>query len=644
MIIFLISLLGVILTIFLYLRNLAQAPLRIASLIILYLLLTGFVISVPMKETSNPPALLIDNSASVSRYFPTVMQKTDDIGFPHSRFFFSESLYETAPHLDSAAGMFTDITGAITEISKTNPSAILLVSDGNHNYGSSPLSMIENIDIPIYCFAIGAEAEKDAAITEVNYPEYAFVGDSVHVEAIIQSQGFEAGAANIHLISLQKKREQKKSFPLSNIKAKTKVDFWVNTRQKGEEKFLLRIKPQPGEETYENNEFEFALKVLKERLKVVYYTEHLSFNTKFILRTLEQDNQVEYLALSKIGKEAYRNLNTQEKVALPEVSGFDVLILDNVALNRLPWIEVEEYVKRGLGVLCIGTIEGYTDMWRDILPIATTGLPLKGKHHISIVEPFSCLSPGQEYPPFTFINRVMSIKENAVIIARVNDIPIITYRNYGQGIIFQINAVDIGTWQFIQHGLTQKDLLACLLVDIVRFISPEGKNKRLVLKSMRTNYTIGETIELTAQSYDRSFRRVGGGDFFIEFDDKRIPFFEVSNGIYKASFVAEETGIFHLEASGQLNEETLRSDVLEIKVSTRHVETERGLNREFLQMLSSETGGEYHSIDELDTFEISSPEEKHVLRKMNLDAPLSYIMLLCLLAIDWFLRRRQGII
>ncbi len=644
MIVFLISLVGIILTIFLYLKNLAQAPLRIASLVILYLLLTGFVISLPMKETHNPPALLIDNSVSVSRYFASVVQKADKIDFPHSRFFFSESLYRTTPHGDSAAGLFTNITGAITEISKMNPSAILLISDGNHNYGSSPFSIIENIDIPIYCFGIGAGTEKDAAITEVNYPEYAFVGDSVNVEAIIQSHGFEAGEANIHLISLEKKKEQKKSFPLSNVKAKNTVAFRIYPRQKGEDKFLLRIKPQPGEETYENNEFQFSLKVLEEKLKVLYYTEHLSFNTKFILRTLEQDDRVEHLALSRVGKDTYRNLSTQEQVALPDVSEFDVLVLDNVALNKLPWINVEENIKQGLGVLFIGTIENYTSSWRDILPMNTTGIPIKGKHQITVVEPFSCLSPGEEYPPLTFINRVANIKENAVIIARVNNIPVIAYRNYGQGIIFQINGADIGTWQFIQHGLTQKDLLACLMADVVRFISPERKHRRLILKSMRTDYTIGETIELTAQSYDRSFRRTGGGDFFIEFDDKRIPFFEVSNGTYKASFVAERGGVFHLEASGRLNEETLSSDTLEVKVSTRHVEIERGLNREVLQALSSETGGEYHSIDELDTFKISLPKEKQTLRKMNFDSPLSYIVLLCLLAIDWFLRRRQGII
>ncbi len=631
-------------TIFLYLKNITQAPLRIVSFIILYLLITGFVLSLPVKEKSSPPALLIDYSASMTRYFPAVVQQTKRIGFPHSRFFFSESLIEAVPEGTLPAGTYTDITRAVRETSKMQPSAILLISDGNHNYGSPPFSIIENVDMPIYCFGVGTETRMDAAIIDVNYPEYAFMGDSVNVEVIVQSQGFEGGEGDIHVLSIQKKSEHKKSFLLSAVKAKNKLDFWIHTSQLGEEKFLVRLKPQPGEETYENNEFEFSLKILKDRLKVLYYTEHLSFNTKFVLRALEQDDRVEFLALSQIGKDRYHNLTTQQQVAIPELNQFDVLLLDNVAFQRLPWKDADTYLKQGLGIACIGTIENYTNSWREVLPITTAGLPLKGKHRITIVEPFSCLTPGDEYPPLTYINRVMSIKENAVIIAEVDNIPIIAYSNYGQGIIFQISGVDMGTWHFIQHGLTQRNLLLCLMSDIVRFISPEGKHKRLILRSMRSDYLIGETIELTAQSYDPLFRRAGGGDFFIQFDGKRIPFFEVSKGIYNASFVAERSGVFRLAASGKLNTETLGSNELEIKVSSRPVEIEQGLNQEVLQTLSSETGGMYYSIDDLDTFEIPVSQERHTVKRLNLDSPISYIVLLCLLVIDWFLRRRQGIV
>ncbi len=645
MIVLLISIIAIGLTILLYYKNLARVPLRILSLIILYLLITGFVLPVRLKKESNPPALLIDYSASMARYFPTIVQKTDAIDFPHSRFFFSESLFSTMPENGLPSGKFTDITGAILKVNKMHPSAIILISDGNHNYGAAPFAMLEDLDIPVYCFGVGTETKRDLAIIDISYPEYIFVGDSVHFEVTVQSQGFEGGRGSIQLTSTQKKREQKRTFLLSDVKAKNKIDFWVYASQLGDEKFFVRLAPQPGEETYENNEFEFSLRVLKKKLKVFYYTEHVSFNTKFILRALEEDNHVNLLALGKIDKKTYQNLNTnQRQMTLPELDGFDVLLLDNIGLDKLPWQDIEKFLKRGLGILCMGTIEGHTEIWRDILPINTSGSPIKGIHQITVIEPFSCLAPGDDYPPLTYINRVMGVKDNAVIIAEANHMPIIAFRGYGQGIIFQINVVDIGTWQFIQLGLKQKNLLSCLITDIVRFISPEGQHKRLALKSLRKDYTIGETIELTVQSFDRSFKRTGGGDFYTEFDKKRIPFFEVAKGVYKASFVANKSGHFQLKASGKLNEEALSSDELEIRISTRAIEIEQGLNRQFLQTLSAETGGLYYSIDGLDTFNISLPKDHYMLKKINIDSPISYFILFALLAIDWFLRRRQGII
>lgn len=645
MIVLLISIVAVGITVLLYYKNLSLAPLRIISIIILYLLITGFALSVKFQKESNPPALLIDYSASMAKYFPIVAQKIDEIDFSHSRFFFGESLYKTLPEKDSPFGKFTDITGAISKVNKQQPSAIILISDGNHNYGKSPLSIIEDLDIPIYSFGVGSEYQRDLEIVDVSFPEYAFIGDSVEIEVIIQSKGFEGGKGRIQLKSIQKKKDQNKSFPLSEVKAKNKIHFWVYVSQPKEEKYLVRLAPQPGEENYENNEYEFSLRILEKKIKVLYYTEHLSFNTKFILRTLVQDSHIDFQSLAKISKEKYLNLTkNQKQITLPTLDKFDVLILDNINLNILPWDGIEKLLKKGLGILCMGTIEGYTHLWRDILPINTTELSVKGNHQIKIIEPFSCLVPGDDYPPLSYINRVVEVKENAVIIAEANHMPIIAYRGYGTGMVFQINGVDIGTWQFLELGMKKRNLLSDLMSDIIRFISLTRQNKRLVLKSLDKEYSIGEQIDLTLQSFDRNFKFAGGGDFYIEFGKKRIPFFEVNKGIYKASFIVEESGNFQLKASGKLDEEKLSSNELKIKISARKIEIEQSLNQDFLQTLSAKTGGKYYSIEELNAFKISVPKENHIFKKIDFDSPVSYILILCLLAIDWFLRRKRGII
>ncbi len=645
MIVLLISIVAVGLTIFLYYKNLYMAPLRILSLIILYLLITGFTLSLKLKEEGNLPAVLVDYSASMARYFPSVMHGVDGIDFSHSRFFFSESLFRGVPEDSSPSGRFTNITRAIVEVNKLEPSAIILLSDGNHNYGNAPFTVIEDMKIPVYCFGVGAETKRDVAIVDVMYPDYGFVGDSVTIEVIIQSKGFEGGEGSVELESAQKKAEQSKSFSLSDIEAKQNIGFSVYGSQPGEEKFLVRLVPQPGETTYENNEYEFSLHTLKKKMKILYYTDHVSFNTKFILRALGEDTYADVEPLGKLSKNNYFNFAiNQKQTTLPALNEFDILLLDNINCATLPWTDVEKNLKRGMGIFCLGTIEGHTDLWRDILPLVTVGAPIKGSHQIEVIEPFSCFMPGEEYPPFSYINRVTDVKENAVVIARANQIPIIAYRGYGAGMVFQIIGADIGTWQFLQEGLKQKNVLSCLMADITRFISPTGQNKRLILKSVQRDYTLGGTIDLTLQSFDHNFKLTGGGDFYLEYAKRRIPFFEVGDGIYKTSLTAEESGNFHLKASGSLDEEKLVSNELEIRVLAHTIEIDEGLNRQFLQTLSAETGGKYYSIDELGTFNLPLPKEHQIVKKFTFDSPLSYLVIVCLLAIDWFLRRRRGTI
>ena len=645
MTVFLISLVAIGLTILLYYKNLGLAPLRIFSIIILCLLITGFALSLKLKKRYNPPAVVIDYSPSMSRYLPNVLKKTDSIDFAHSRFFFSESLLIEEPEDSTPFGKFTDITGAILKVKQVDPCAIILISDGNHNFGNPSFSAIDNLNIPIYSFGVGEEKQKDVAIFDISFPEYAFVDDSVKLEVTIQSRGFKGGKGKIQLKSTKEKIDQIKYFPLSEQQAKNNIDFYVHITQPGEEKFLIRLAPQSGEQTYKNNEFEFSLKILETKIRVLYYTEHLSFNTKFILRVLRQDVHIDFQATAKMNKSKYLNLMTNEKqISVPELEKYDVLILDNANLYKLPWHNVSKSLKQGLGILCTGTFNAYTDPWREIIPINTTNISVKGNHPIKIKEPFSCLVPGDDYPSLAYVNRVLGITDKAVIVAEANNIPIIAYQGYGKGKVFQINGVDLGTWQLLLMGLKQKDLLSCLMADIIRFISPTAKNKRLILRSLKRNYMIGEVIDLSLQSFDRNFTPLGNGDFYLEFNDEKIPFFEVAKGIYKTSLIAKNNGNFILKASGELNEEVLRSNELEIDILPQTIEIEQGLNKEFLQTLSVKTKGSYYSINELKNFEVTAPKERRILRKIGVNSPISYFVILCLLAIDWFLRRKQGVI
>jgi len=640
---FSISFIALGLTVLLYYKTLALVPLRIISIIIFYILITGFVLSYTVNKRRNPPVLLIDHSASMANHIDDLNEPLSKIQFAHDKFYFGETLYADPTNDTLLSSRFTDIGQALNNICKKEPTFIMLVSDGNHNYGHFPFSEIKEFGIPVYTFGLGSERIRDVAIIDVMYPSYVFIDDSIKIEVIVESQGFAGGSA-LATLRCDGKRMQKPLL-LSEVKAKTSLEFWVKVNQPEKTKVLIDVARQVEELTYENNQIEFSLKVFQRKTKVVYFTDHLSFNLKFLIRNLSEDAFIDFVPFAKINENTVMNLTTNKQIQnLPRLDDVDVMILDNVDLKNLPWTDIEEKLKRGMGLLCIGSIQGQTTDWNEILPITTSGSVVKGNFPLKINETFSCLIPGDDYPPLVAINRVLGIDDKAIIIALSNNIPVIAYHNYGTGTVFQINAVAVGTWHFVQLGLKQKDIFTVLIGDIIRFLSPVGKNKRLFLTTLYSIYDIGEVVSLKLQSYDQNYRLASGGDFVFEYNRTQIPFFEIGTGIYEASFIPKQAGDIFVKASGKLNNEELTSNTLKLHVAGTLTETDKGLNKHFLKTLASETSGKYFDFNEITEFE--PPLDKPVRRsvKLDFDSPISYILILVLLAIDWVIRRRRGII
>jgi hypothetical protein len=347
----------------------------------------------------------------------------------------------------------------------------------------------------------------------------------------------------------------------------------------------------------------------------------------------------------KQGSGEYRRLhNVNEITTTPDITAFDVVILDNVNIGKIPWNNLPELVDKGKGILLTGSIEDINEQYRDIVPINTTGGRLEGKNQIQIVEPFSALT-GSDFPPVGRVNRVVGSKQDATIIARSNNLPVIGFRQNGQGRIFQICIGDLGTWNFLLRGVKNKDLLNILIDDIVRFLSPQGSHTRLVLDMKQRDCQVGETAQLILQSYDRSFRSTGGGDFFLIADDQRIPFYETQEGVYEADILLQREGKQSILAMGELDGEILTSNTIDIDVKSRSDEAEHRLNRTLLESIAARTNGRILMLEEL--YEAAPEPSVREVRKetkvISLNTPLVYFSVLIMLAIDWILRRRRGI-
>jgi hypothetical protein len=636
-----ISAAAILITFFLYYRKPAQLALRIAAITLIYLLITNFTLRIKRESPPDNPVVVIDHSMSMKNRITQILKTVTSVDVLNEIYFAQESLL--TKQQPAQMGGYTDLSGTIKRAGKLKPAPMILISDGNHNFGISPVSNTEEFDFSIYTYGVGEEMLRDVAINDVSYPNYSYAGDSVQIEAIIETGGFQAGTCDIALQSATGNDIAVQSLPLSSVTAENNLTFSHLVVEPGTLQLKISANPQANETSYDNNEYTFYLNVLEEKIAVLYYTDHISFTTKFLMQSLKENPNISISAIARFGSNDYRSIPSGNKLAvLPDLHDYDVLIFDSVNLERLPWHNIPESVASRKGIILMGTLDGINTSWREIMPISTAIGVLQGTYRVDVIEPFSVLTP-ENNPPVKNINRAVTAKEDAVIIARTGNLPIIGYRVQERGKVFQICIVDIGPWSFLRSGVKGEGFLQNLLGDVVRFLSPLGQHERLVLSTKDRDHILGATVNLELQSYDRNLQRVGGGDFFLVLEDDKIPFYETRMGQYEARFLARDTGRISVQAQGELSGEHLTSDILQINISSRSIENERRLNRALLQRIAAASNGEFHTLDELEDFVMPDISPRKAIQLISLDSPISYFLVLGLLILDWIIRRRRGV-
>jgi len=611
--------------------------LRIFAVIFLYLLITNFSIHFRKTVELSPPVLLLDFSPSMKDHIIRILSEVDSIRFKYKKFFFCESVYTDTSGIKPR---FTNITSALRYGEEHTPSSIILISDGNHNYGPAPDDILENFKTPVYCFGAGDKSINDQSIVNVFYSDYAFRNETTAVEAVIETKGFGGRMGRVCLKS--DGMEVVKDFRLSENLTHQSVEFKIVPNKIGEQKFKISLTPQVGESDYNNNEYNFTIKTFERKIMVLYYTDHPSFNTQFITNSLKKNIDIECSELVRISNSKYYTKGRYINNGEIELKQFDIIIFDNIdgSLN----MDLKDFLNQGKGILITGNISGIDNILNDILAFPVAGGQIVEELPLKILSPFSILTPIEEYAPVSKINRALGINKNTTLIARAGEYPLIGYRKVGNGFVFQINVPELGVWHFTQLNLNNKDILNPLIKDALRFLSPYGKSERLLLRTAKNQYRIGEQIRFELKSYNQNLSPGSGGEFYLNFQNKKIPFFEIKPGVYEVSLFSEKSGEFSVFAMGNLNNDTLKSNKLDLKIVEVESEPAELINEQLLEQIALKTRGGYYDISQLKEFHPPERQKRYEVVKFSFDRPVFYFLIFALIVIDWVIRKKGGMV
>lgn len=178
------------------------------------------------------------------------------------------------------SGKKTDISSFFHTVEsayyRKNLGAVVLLSDGIANTGSSPLYAAQKIKAPIYTVAMGdTTPTRDALIAKVNYNKTVYLNNVFPIEILVKAQDMAGKSATLTLYEDGiKVMEQPVHYSGSSHVQWVKTSF--EARKAGLHTYKMNLSVADGEITPLNNTCTIAIQVLDKRKKVaiVYASPH----------------------------------------------------------------------------------------------------------------------------------------------------------------------------------------------------------------------------------------------------------------------------------------------------------------------------------------------------------------------------------
>ena len=282
----------------------------------------------------------------------------------------------------------TDLLGALQAAasgaggSTRKLAGALVVSDGADNarladgLGPEARAEVRALGVPVNAVAVGRAAPRDLAIERLAVDDFAFVRNTVTVEATLRARGFADEEVRVVL-----RREgavvASSTVRLERGKDRYTVPLSFAPDATGTFVFTVAAPVLPGEAVAENNARSFVLRVIRDRVRVLLVAGRPSWDVRFLRGLLKQDPNVDLVSFFILRSNADDPGPQQELSLIPfpvqEIFGdqlrtFDAVLFVNFAYAPYRGLEIErflpnlrDYVRNGGALAMVGGEQSFGD-------------------------------------------------------------------------------------------------------------------------------------------------------------------------------------------------------------------------------------------------------------------------------------------
>lgn len=678
------------------------------------------------QSLKNSIAVLLDNSKSLSiKTFPNEIPRIDLIknalrdnasyfenlskDFNVDYFFVSDELEKVSagavkgnyrPHRP-----FTSLTPVFDALLKRYPDQSLkgafLFSDGadltqdSNAISKNLLARLKGL--AVHTLQTGTnEGFKDLAVESTSVADFGFVEQPIQISLTVFSSAM--GNRNVPLVL--KEGNHILVSKIIEVREDTKryeVELEFTPKKVGKRIYTLSLPKFADEFILTNNEREFEIDVVRDRIRVLHLNGRPSWDSRYLREVLAHNPKVDLLSffiLRNMGDNVEASTSELSLIPFPSnllfddyLSSFDLVVFQNFKYD--PFIDkkyldnIRKYVENGGAFLMIGgdlSFQGGSyarTSIEEILPVNFEGnesayveeafSPTLNKefslHPILRLEknPKNNQEAWQSLPPLQGLNRGLRPDKKAHVLAQYVQkgkpaTPVLVTGNFGKGRTALLATDSVWNWNFRNVGEGGSGrYFQRFWSNVIDWLIAEPETQRLQLETDKDRYREGEQVLIKFKMLKKNYQpakavtinltvkpleKKSGEEVELITDEQGegvLPFLPAEEGFYKAQIQANLEG-------ESLTGETMFSAIKDT------AEFERPLvNEALLRKISVVTGGRHHVLngkDDFSSYSFANPDvqvNSHSRTFSLWDNWWAYGLLVGFLVMDWYLRRKSGL-
>lgn len=545
------------------------------------------------------------------------------------------------------------------EYANRNVGAVILATDGIFNKGANPLYELQSIKAPVYTIALGDTIPKrDAVIANVSYNNIVYLGDVFTAE--VQIKVFDGDGETVSLgLDKDKKIVQKQHIGVKGKSFVKAIPLKIKADKVGLQKFTVEISPLPNEVTTKNNSQNFYIEVIDGSQKVLLAAAAPHPDVAVLKEAIANNKHFEVtLALAdKLNSIDPKAFDVIILYQLPDVGGISKAFLKKVSSLQKPiWFIVGGQTE----------VPGFNKFQKIVSLNATNGslqevYPVLGQNFTAFSLAQSDAKTIGNLDPLLVPFGKMTVTANAtaVLNQRIGkkqmNLPLWFFVNEGtQKLGFLMGE---GLWRWKLNEAQSEDstgFVKDLISKTVQYLSVKDDKRRFKITPSKPSYEENEEVVLNATLYNESYQPTNEPEVNLVLknqDGKTFNYiFSKTELGYQLKIGNLPTGSYTFVGSTALGKEKLKASGGFYVTAVLAEYKETTANHQLLNTMAKQSGGRMvmpknllaiadylNSNEDIKTI---SYEDRKYIELINLK--WLFFLILLLIGIEWFLRKRNG--